>query len=211
MQRNVCREQLIGLHPYKCRFFLNIRNLYQSAHVSRSLYVEKSGNETLYYAPMGALPAAMFNDVFTLRYLRTGAIEEHYGSCLIFIKDQKFWKLSVSFYALTLYNKELKLQFKDTIKPQRWKKHICEMGGYKNLDFIVWMRPVSNSNFKKLHRTLENVGAFKDGLPQGVYRLEIENSMFLSLNPRIKSAYFFLKTHPCLKARCLWTLYIVVR
>lgn len=60
------------------------------------------------------------------------------------------------------------------------------MGGYKNLDFIVWMRPVSNSDFKKLHRTLENVGAFKDGLPKGVYRLEIENSMFLSLNPRIK-------------------------
>ncbi|KAK6765969.1 hypothetical protein RB195_025716 [Necator americanus] len=65
IQRNVCREQLIGLHPKYCKY---------SMHVSSSLYSTKMGNKTLFYAPMGANAAGMFDDIFTLIYLNTEEI-----------------------------------------------------------------------------------------------------------------------------------------
>ena len=48
--------------------------------------------------------------------------------------------------------------------------------GYLNEDFIVWMRTAALPNFRKLYRRVDHTkeDAFKDGLPAGEYKLEIE-------------------------------------
>ncbi|KIH69267.1 hypothetical protein ANCDUO_00394 [Ancylostoma duodenale] len=133
----------------------------------------------MFYAPMGVNAAIMFNDVFTLEYLDTGEIVPFTTKGITSEAEERYY----SYYAQLAPNEswcdhEI---FKHTMKPGRWKKHICEMGGYKNKDFIVWMRPVINSDFKKLHRILNNIGTFAYGLPAGAYRLYVENSAFALL------------------------------
>jgi hypothetical protein len=50
--------------------------------------------------------------------------------------------------------------------------------GYKNEDFIVWMRTAAMPTFRKLYRKLISNGSntFQNGLPQGNYILSINYS-----------------------------------
>ncbi len=49
--------------------------------------------------------------------------------------------------------------------------------GYKNQDFIVWMRTAAMPTFRKLYRKLlTNETGFTNGLPQGAYTLTINYS-----------------------------------
>ncbi|EYC18189.1 hypothetical protein Y032_0028g1722 [Ancylostoma ceylanicum] len=182
IQRNVCREQLIGLHSSHCK---------HSAHVSKSHYSTISENGTVFYAPMGVNAAIMFNDVYTLKYLDLNEIVPLTTMGITSEDEERYY----SYYAQLAPNQswcdhEI---FKDTAKPDRWKRHICEMGGYKNKDFIVWMRPVINSNFKKLHRILNNTGTFVNGLPAGNYRLYVENNYDLSYHQLAGKAFEMLR------------------
>ncbi|KAK6765968.1 hypothetical protein RB195_025716 [Necator americanus] len=55
------------------------------------------------------------------------------------------------------------------------------------------MRPVINNSFKKLHRTLRNIGTFRQGLPAGSYRLIIENNYDISYHPLAGKAFEILR------------------
>lgn len=72
--------------------------------------------------------------------------------------------------------KKIKLQ--NTTKPPNWSKNPCEVGGFENVDFIVWMRTAALPYFKKLWRIVDRTTnpLFSNGLPQGTYILTVENS-----------------------------------
>lgn len=72
------------------------------------------------------------------------------------------------------------------MKPLNWKKSACELdkvdpdnNGFKNTDFMIWMRTAALPDFRKPYRRLVNKDEFSDGLPVGDYILEIDNSKFL--------------------------------
>ena len=71
--------------------------------------------------------------------------------------------------------------FKGFAKPINWRKNIWELdlndtnnNGFKNEDFIVWMRTAALPNFRKLYRRIDHsAGPFENGLPNGTYRLDV--------------------------------------
>ncbi|KAI1726383.1 LEM3 (ligand-effect modulator 3) family / CDC50 family domain-containing protein [Ditylenchus destructor] len=74
-------------------------------------------------------------------------------------------------------------KFNKTEKPQNWAKSPCELdpldpdnNGFKNADFITWMRTAALPDFRKPYRKLERIGNFVDGLPSGNYTLSIQNN-----------------------------------
>lgn len=75
--------------------------------------------------------------------------------------------------------------FNNTEKPLEWKKSVAYLGensengfGLENFDFIIWMETAALPNFRKLYRKLDSTKSlFKNGLPSGNYRLQIEYSM----------------------------------
>ncbi|KAI1732857.1 LEM3 (ligand-effect modulator 3) family / CDC50 family domain-containing protein [Ditylenchus destructor] len=74
-------------------------------------------------------------------------------------------------------------KFNKTEKPQNWAKSPCELdpvdpdnNGFKNADFINWMRTAALPDFRKPYRKLERTGNFADGLPSGNYTLSIQNN-----------------------------------
>ena len=79
-----------------------------------------------------------------------------------------------------------------TAKPPHWPKPVYELdeedsgnSGFVNEDFIVWMRTAAFPTFKKLHRRLNRIQYFTEGLPAGNYSFNITYS--------ILSHYFFLQ------------------
>lgn len=81
----------------------------------------------------------------------------------------------------------LKEAFKDFAKPPNWPRPVYELdvnnsddNGFKNQDFIVWMRTAAFSTFRKLYRKIVLTGEFKNGLPKGEYMLDIKYSILLS-------------------------------
>lgn len=73
----------------------------------------------------------------------------------------------------------------NSIRPTNWQKNPCELdpdnkenNGFKNFDFIVWMRQTLHSTFRKNYRKLLNKGAYKYGLPAGEYTLVADNCGF---------------------------------
>ena len=51
--------------------------------------------------------------------------------------------------------------------------------GFKNQDFIVWMRTAAFSTFRKLYRKIIHENDFNNGLPKGEYQLDINYSILL--------------------------------
>lgn len=81
---------------------------------------------------------------------------------------------------------DLREAFKNFAKPKAWKKHVYELdvedesnNGFKNEDFIVWMRTAALPTFRKLYRRIDhNQEGYKDGLLHGSYELEVEYCKF---------------------------------
>ena len=91
---------------------------------------------------------------------------------------------------------------KKLIKPAYWSKQLWQLdpqddsnNGLKNEDLIVWMRTAAFPNFRKLYRRVDHVNGsltFADGLPPGNYSINIDYSMFLSINLYIFIYWIFL-------------------
>lgn len=132
-------------------------------------------------APCGAVANSLFND--TLKLLRC-----ENGDCtkqVPVLRTNIAWPTdkSTKFQNPGSANTPLKDAFNGSTKPPFWSKPVWKLdtedetnNGYLNEDFIVWMRTAALPNFRKLYRRVDHTkeDAFKDGLPAGEYKLEIE-------------------------------------
>ncbi|XP_022782937.1 cell cycle control protein 50A-like isoform X2 [Stylophora pistillata] len=126
-------------------------------------------------APCGAIANRLFNDSFKLTYLKTANQQINVDLSNKDIawksdRDVKFQNPSGN----------LKEAFKGYAKPPNWPRPVYELdtnntenNGFKNEDFIVWMRTAAFSTFRKLYRKIVHAGEFKNGLPKGEYQLDI--------------------------------------
>uniref|UniRef100_A0A8R1I366 Uncharacterized protein n=1 Tax=Caenorhabditis japonica TaxID=281687 RepID=A0A8R1I366_CAEJA len=121
-----------------------------------------------YYAPTGGAAAIMFNDSFLL---------SKNGKSL-FWKEEGVISKRLQQQVLEPYEKTDNLcdtdMYRNTVKPIGWKRHICEMGGYRNITLLKWLESTTNKNFKKFYRILDEK-KHPRGLMPGVYRLYVDN------------------------------------
>lgn len=127
-------------------------------------------------APCGAIANSIFNDTFTLAHRAdTGIVTmvpvTTQGVIWNVDKDRKFKNPPLN-------DGNLCDAFNNTTKPPNWSKNPCEVGGFENVDFIVWMRTAALPYFKKLWRIVDRTTnpLFSNGLPQGTYILTVENN-----------------------------------
>jgi hypothetical protein len=79
--------------------------------------------------------------------------------------------------------------FANNPRPPNWQETAWQLdtsnnnsnNGYKNEDFIVWMRTAAMPTFRKLYRKLDrsSAGSFQNGLPKGSYMLTVVYSKFV--------------------------------
>ncbi|XP_068708204.1 cell cycle control protein 50A-like isoform X2 [Montipora foliosa] len=126
-------------------------------------------------APCGAIANSLFNDTFTLKWLKQPSKPVTVG---LTFKDIA-WK---SDREVKFKNPpgDLKVAFRDYAKPPNWPRPVYELdvndsdnNGFQNQDFIVWMRTAAFSKFRKLYRRIIRKGDFETGLPKGEYQLDI--------------------------------------
>ncbi|XP_073234629.1 cell cycle control protein 50A-like isoform X1 [Porites lutea] len=127
-------------------------------------------------APCGAIANSLFNDSFTLSWNKDSNTQVPVGLTY----ENIAWK---SDREVKFKNPpgNLKEAFKDFAKPPNWPRPVYELdvnnsddNGFKNQDFIVWMRTAAFSTFRKLYRKIILTGEFKNGLPKGQYVLDIK-------------------------------------
>jgi hypothetical protein len=77
-------------------------------------------------------------------------------------------------------------EFESFLKPPNWRKPANKLdtkdpknNGFKNQDFIVWMRTAAFPKFRKPYRKVIHEEKFADGLPKGKYGLDIGYSILL--------------------------------
>ncbi|CAI2351351.1 unnamed protein product [Caenorhabditis sp. 36 PRJEB53466] len=128
-------------------------------------------------APCGAIANSIFNDTFTLDYQPAIGLAEAVpvtteGVIWNVDRDRKFKNPAIP------AGGNLCDAFKDTVRPPNWNKDPCEMGGFENVDFIVWMRTAALPYFRKLWRIVNRSESqtFANGLPKGNYVLKIQNN-----------------------------------
>lgn len=147
-------------------------------------YINSSSSRTP-VAPCGAIANSMFNDTFKLFRQLDGADElvpfTHENVIWAVDRDTKFKNPPIQ------PGQNLCTAFEGTEKPPNWQKSPCRLdelhpdnNGFENVDFIVWMRTAALPSFRKLYRLLDRNSVasahYRDGLPAGKYRLEIENN-----------------------------------
>ncbi|CAI5454417.1 unnamed protein product [Caenorhabditis angaria] len=131
--------------------------------------------ESSYYAPMGGLATIMFNDTFRLVRLREFGSEKEVP--IHWTENGLVPDSTKNVFGHPENNEDLcdSDMFKNTVKPIGWDKHICEMGGYQNDSFIIWMSKTAYKNFKKAYRILDT-SRHPTGLKSGSYRLYVDNN-----------------------------------
>lgn len=130
-----------------------------------------SANMSANYAPCGLIANSLFNDTIILKNADTSAVVPVTATGIAWPSDveKKFNNPSPQ--------NNLTLAFAGTITPPNWNgTSIVDYfdnpehpngAGYKNEDFIVWMRTAALPNFRKLYRKLNSY------LLSGNYNLEI--------------------------------------
>ncbi|XP_073440490.1 cell cycle control protein 50C-like isoform X1 [Dendrobates tinctorius] len=128
-------------------------------------------------APCGAIANSMFNDTIALIYHKD----------LTNIKPVPMWKTGNTWWS----DKNVKFSnpkpkddlvqaFAGSARPPYWQKPAYALdpdpnnNGYKNDDFINWMRVAAFPFFRKLYRRLSRIDEFTDGLPAGNYSFVID-------------------------------------
>jgi len=126
-------------------------------------------------APCGAIANSMFNDTFNLT--------DTYGNAVPITINGVIWEIDRDVKFKNPPGDDLCEAFKGTVKPPNWKNDVCELdkdnpenNGFRNVDFIVWMRTAALPSFRKLYRILERKNEYVDGLPAGRYTLNIKNN-----------------------------------
>ncbi|XP_046859451.1 cell cycle control protein 50A-like isoform X2 [Xenia sp. Carnegie-2017] len=129
-------------------------------------------NKSIAIAPCGTIANSLFNDTFTL-YRETK--NENETVSLTF--KNIAWK---SDRETKFKNPSNMDEFKNFAKPPNWREPVNELdeddksnNGFKNQDFIVWMRTAAFPTFRKPYRKVIHEGPFQDGLPKGTYVLKI--------------------------------------
>uniref|UniRef100_A0A8R1DUT2 Cell cycle control protein 50A n=1 Tax=Caenorhabditis japonica TaxID=281687 RepID=A0A8R1DUT2_CAEJA len=128
-------------------------------------------------APCGAIANSIFNDTFALEYRPDGGFPVQVpvtteGVIWNVDRDRKFKNPAIP------PSGDLCDVFKDTAKPPNWPTEPCRMGGFENVDFIVWMRTAALPYFRKLWRIVNRKQSpqFANGLPKGTYILTVQNN-----------------------------------
>ncbi|XP_067126950.1 cell cycle control protein 50A [Centruroides vittatus] len=139
----------------------------------------KNSSVEYYVAPCGAIANSLFNDSLKLYY-----IDDNNQEIAIGLK-----KTGIAWPT----DKNVKFKnppgnvtdgkaFKNTIPPPNWRKPVWQLdlkdennNGYQNEDLIVWMRTAALPTFRKLYRRINhNQERFKNGLPNGTYKLVVD-------------------------------------
>jgi hypothetical protein len=133
-------------------------------------------SESIPYAPCGAIANSLFNDTLLVTFVED---EEEVAQdiALPVLKTGIAWDT----------DKSVKFgnpgSWANTAHPPNWQKSAMELDpdnsnntGYNNEDLIVWMRTAALPTFRKLYRRVNHQAKtiFKDGLPKGKYRLNID-------------------------------------
>ncbi|XP_069751311.1 cell cycle control protein 50B [Narcine bancroftii] len=123
-------------------------------------------------APCGAIANSMFNDSFVVYKLNNTGPQTRVQ---LNAKGISWW----TDYNIKFNNPEtdngtdLQQAFEGTVKPINWPRPAYELNtnpannGFKNEDFIVWMRTAALPTFRKLYRRIDR------GLEPGNYSVEI--------------------------------------
>jgi hypothetical protein len=132
-------------------------------------------NKTIVYAPCGAIANSLFNDTFTLTY---NSVDNSSSTLVPITNDNIAWTsdTNVKFGNFNGWNQ--------TLPPKNWlflqNQSVASIGGYKNQDFIVWMRTAALPNFRKLKGRVDHtVNKFTNGIPNGWYTLQINYRILL--------------------------------
>ncbi|XP_015427689.1 PREDICTED: cell cycle control protein 50C-like [Myotis davidii] len=180
MQGNVYMYyKLYGFHQNLYHYILSRSNSQLMGKnikdVERCDSFKKTHNGTP-ICPCGAIANSMFNDTIILLYNINSSI---YIKVPMLSSGITWW--SDKFIKFQNPNSnDLSSAFAGTAKPPNWPKPIYELdekdlgnNGFINEDFIVWMRTAAFPTFKKLHRQLNRVQHFTEGLPAGNYSFDI--------------------------------------
>uniref|UniRef100_A0A8D0HDA5 Cell cycle control protein n=1 Tax=Sphenodon punctatus TaxID=8508 RepID=A0A8D0HDA5_SPHPU len=127
-------------------------------------------------APCGAIANSMFNDTIHLSYYPNSTTVIQVP---LLKRGNSWWTdKNVKFFNPPSHN--LSSAFAGSARPPYWEKPVYlldeeddENNGYKNDDFIIWMRVSAFATFKNLYRRLSRINEFADGLPAGNYSLHI--------------------------------------
>ncbi|KAL3268906.1 hypothetical protein HHI36_007993 [Cryptolaemus montrouzieri] len=133
-------------------------------------------------APCGAIANSMFSDKFTL-YQTTNGKEQ-----ITLLNTGIAWDSDKNIKFKNPPGDNLTQAFAGFAKPKAWKVPVYELdisnpdnNGFRNEDFIVWMRTAALPTFRKLYRRINHTQpGYVNGLPKGTYELEVEYSYDVS-------------------------------
>ncbi|CAH8841006.1 unnamed protein product [Trichobilharzia szidati] len=127
------------------------------------------------YAPCGAIAMSLFNDSFSLKYRGKGSNLLAVPLEVPMTNRGIAWRTDVE----KKFGKPPADSWEKTVKPASWKRSALERspGAYsEDEELLVWMRVAALPTFRKLHRLVSHVGVFADGLPAGMYTVDIDYS-----------------------------------
>jgi hypothetical protein len=126
-------------------------------------------------APCGAIANSFFNDSYTLSYNNV----DNSSDVVVPISNDNIAWTSDTDVKFGNYN------FTNTVPPPNWVflngQSVSTIGGFKNQDFIVWMRTAALPNFRKLKGRVNHTGTFTNGITNGWYTLDIKYSKLISI------------------------------
>jgi len=122
-------------------------------------------------APCGAIANSMFSDTLSVKW---NDIDDGKGIMIPLVSSGIAWPSDID--AKFRNPGDLTEALRGYVPPLSWKRSIADLNnGFRNEDFIVWMRTAALPNFRKLYRSIDHSNEyFEGGLKQGNYTLEVE-------------------------------------
>ncbi|CAH8842709.1 unnamed protein product [Trichobilharzia szidati] len=155
--------------------------------------------------PCGAVANSIFNDTFTIQYVRDDKTKVTVDT----LKTGIAWPSDIARKFGVLDGKALN----NTVKPPNWPVSIQQRSPKPfptDEDLIVWMRIAALPFFRKLYGRVSHAGDFTDGMPPGTYEITIRYSYpVASFNGRkaiiIANTSWLGAKNPSLGIACLIT------